>query len=123
MGFRLKAAVVVAALTAQLGALAVAAGSAQAATGPADDRQQVAPASWWTYTGVTAAQLSSRLTANSARLTSLQVDDPSVPTFTAVMVRNSGSYATGWWWYYGQTQSQVSSRLSTNHARLISAQA
>jgi hypothetical protein len=33
--------------------VAVTAGAARAATGPADDRQQTAPASWWSYTGGT----------------------------------------------------------------------
>jgi len=96
---------------------------ADAAVGPADDRQQTTPTSWWTYTGVTASSVNSLLSANGARLTEIQVDNPSTPTFTVVMVKNSGSYASGWWWYYGLTQSQVSSRLSTNNARLISAQA
>jgi hypothetical protein len=94
---------------------------AGAAVGPVDDRQQIAPTSWWTYTGVSAATLSSLLTANGARLTSIQVDNPTGPTFTSVMVRNTATYASAWWWYYGQTQAQVSSLLSTNHARLISA--
>ena len=121
MRTRHKALLTAALLAVQLGAVAITAGSAQAATGPADDRQQTAPASWWSYTGVTAAQLSARLTANSARLTSIQMDDPATPTFTAVMVRNSGSYASAYWWYYGKTQAQVSSLLTSNHARLISA--
>ena len=121
MRLRKRALLTAALLTTQLGAVAVLASSARATTGPADDRQQTAPTSWWSYTGVTAAQLSARLTSNSARLTSLQVDNPSTPTFTAVMVRNSGTYSSGYWWYYGQTQAQVSSLLSSNHARLISA--
>jgi len=121
MRTRHKALLTAALLAVQLGAVAITAGSAQAATGPADDRQQTAPASWWSYTGVTAAQLSARLTANSARLTSIQMDDPATLTFTAVMVRNSGSYASAYWWYYGKTQAQVSSLLTSNHARLISA--
>ena len=121
MRTRHKALLTTALLAVQLGAVAITASSARAATGPADDRQQSAPTSWWSYTGVTAAQLSARLTSNSARLTSIQVDDPGTPTFTAVMVHNSGSYASSYWWYYGKTQAQVSSLLTTNHARLISA--
>ena len=97
--------------------------SASASPGPADDRLQTAPTGWSTYTGVTTSALSTLLTNNGARLTSLQVDDPTVPTFTAVMVSNTGSYASSWWWYVGQTQAQVSSLLTTNNARLISASA
>jgi hypothetical protein len=96
---------------------------AAAAVGPADDRQKTTPTSWWTYTGVSAASVSSHLSANGARLTDIQVDNPSTPTFTVVMVKNTSSYASSWWWYYGKTQTQVSSLLTTNNARLISAQA
>jgi Beta-lactamase enzyme family len=99
------------------------ANAANAAVGPADDRQMIAPTAWWTYTGVTAAQVSSLLSSNNARLTEIEVDDPTVPTFTVVMVQNSGAYASGSWWYYGQTAAQVSSLLSANNARLVSAQA
>lgn len=123
MKHRGRALAVVLALTIQFAVAVSVAGSASAATGAADDRQLTTPTAWWTYTGVTGVTLSSLLSTNHARLTSLQVDDPSVPTFTAVMVGNSGAYASGWWWYYNATQAQVSSLLSTNNARLISAQA
>jgi len=96
---------------------------ANAAVGPGDDRQLTTPTSWWTYTGVSAAQVTSHLSTNHARLTDIQIDSTTGPTFTVVMVANSGAYASAWWWYYGQTQTQVSSLLTTNHARLISARA
>jgi hypothetical protein len=119
-----KALLVAVAVAMQLAVVAlVGTAPANAAVGPADDRQKTTPTSWWTYTGVTAAQVNSYRTANGARLTDIQVDNASTPTFTVVMVSNSGSYSSGWWWYYGKTQSQVSSLLSTNHARLISARA
>src|ERR1700712_5718513 len=86
--------------------------TAGASVGPADDRQQTAATAWSTYTGVSAATLSTHLSQNGARLTSLQVDDPAGPTFTAVMVKNTFTYSSGWWWYYGQTQAQVSSLLT-----------
>jgi hypothetical protein len=101
----------------------VGAGPATAAVGPGDDRQLTTPTGWWTYTGVTAAQVNSLVTTKGARLTDIQVDNASTPTFTVVMVQNSGSYFSPWWWYYGETQSQVTSLLTTNNARLISAQA
>ncbi len=124
MNKRIKALVMATALVVQLAVgVVVGAGSASASTGPADDRQMTAPVGWWTYTGATVTTLSSLLNTNHARLTDLKVDDPSIPTFTAVMVSNSGPYASGWWWYVGETQAQVSSLLSTNNARLISAQA
>ena len=72
-----------------------------------DDHSVNVPTSWWTYTNITAAQVSSFLTANGARLTDLEVYSVSsgTPRFTVRMVRNSGSYAVpGWWWYYGLTR-------------------
>lgn len=81
------------------------------------------PTSWWFYTGITAAQVGSYLSANSARLTEIEVQSVSsgVPTFTVRMVRNSGSYVAtgGWWWYYGLTFSEISTKLNANSARLI----
>ena len=56
-------------LVVQLGLVALSAAPASAAVGPADDRQQSTPASWATYTGVTASQVNSYLSANNARLT------------------------------------------------------
>jgi hypothetical protein len=124
MSGKLKALVLAIAAVVQLSlVVSVGAGLANAAVGPADDRQMIAPTNWWTYSGVTAAQVGGLLSAHNARLTDIQVADPAAPTFTVVMVQNSGAYASGWWWYYGQTAAQVSSRLSANHARLISAQA
>jgi hypothetical protein len=109
------------AVTLQLTVVAfVGAGAANAAVVPGDDRQLSTPASWWTYTGATATQVNNYLSANGARLTEVQVDSASTPTFTVVMVKNSGSYSSGWWWYYGQTETQLNSLLSTNLARPIS---
>jgi len=115
--------VVILALAAQV---LVGAGTASARVplviGPGDDRLQTTPTGWWYYVGQTPAALSSHLTGNSARLTDLRVQTVSPLTFTATMVKNSGSYASGWWWYYGVTAAQVNSYVSTNHARIISAQ-
>jgi hypothetical protein len=106
------------------GVLIAGAPAARAAlvVGPADDRVKSVPTSWWAYNGVSAAQVSNFLSANSARITDLTVKTSNPLTFNVEMVANSGSYASGWWWYYGQTQAQVSSLLSSNGARLISAQ-
>jgi len=101
------------------------AGPAQAAPGAGDDRQLQTVTGWWTYTGMSASSLTTKLGANAARLTDLRVESVNssgVPTFTAVMVKNSGSYATGWWWYYGLTAAQVNTQLSNHTARPISIQ-
>src|SRR3954452_14704678 len=91
---------------------------AAAAVGSREDRQMSKPTPWAQYTGVTATQVNSYLSANSARLTDISVAS-STPTFNVTMVRNDGAYQTGWWWYYGMTEAQVNSRASTNNARLI----
>ena len=80
------------------------------------------PTGWWIYTGQSAAQVSSLLNTNSARLTQVEVEGmvSGAPRFTVRMVRNSGSYAVaGWWWYYGLTFPQVGTLLTNNGARLI----
>ena len=102
--------------------LTLAAGSAVAtqAAPTTNDQSTTINTAWWTYTGVTATQVGSLLSANSARLTQIRVENPVGPVFDVTMVSNSGAYASGWWWYYGLTASQVSSTLSTNNARLIS---
>lgn len=87
-----------------------------------DDHSVNVPTGWWTYTNVTAAQVSSFLTANGARLTDLEVYGmvSGQPRFTVRMVANSGAYAVpGWWWYYNMTAAQLAANLSANNARLI----
>src|SRR5215470_12438423 len=80
---KFQALLVALAVVMQLGVVvAIGAESANAAIGPVDDRQMAAPTSWWTYSGVTATQVGSLLSANKARLTDIQVDDAAIPSFT-----------------------------------------
>jgi hypothetical protein len=79
-----------------------------------------APTAAWWYYGQTPEQVADLLSANGARLVSLQVEQTSPLRLTVSMVKNSGTYAKGWWWYHGVTGSQLSSYLSTNNARLVS---
>ncbi|EPX58893.1 hypothetical protein D187_003608 [Cystobacter fuscus DSM 2262] len=76
-------------------------------------------AAWWYY-GQTPEQLSALVSANDARIISLQVEQASPLRFTVSLVKNTGTHAKGWWWYYGLTASQLSSYLSTNNARIVS---
>jgi Bacterial tandem repeat domain 1 len=55
----------------------------------------------WFYTGQTEAQINQLSTQNNARITQVRVDDATVPTFTVLMVENTGVYNSSWWWYYG----------------------
>ena len=89
-----------------------------------DDFDDTTPTAWWVYTGQTAAQVSSTITADNARIIDIQVDSVSPsPKFTVTYVHNTGAYAKTWWWYYGMTVTQVSSFITTNNARLISVKA
>jgi hypothetical protein len=77
------------------------------------------PTGWWWYYGQTPSQVSALLSANGARLVSLQVEQESPLLLTVAMVRNSGTHAKTWWWYYGVTASQLSSSISANNARIV----
>lgn len=108
------------------GALCVAATGALAAldaTSQTNDQSINKPTAWWFYQSLTASQVASYLTANSARLTEIEVNAvvSGSPRFTVRMVANTGSYAApgGWWWYTGLTASGVTSALNANTARLI----
>lgn len=99
-------------------AMVAAAAPAAAGVGPGEDRQISAPTGWWAYSNITAAQVSSTLSANSARLTDIKVDTSSgTPRFTVTEVANSGSYASGWFWFYNITPAQVVSLAQDNNAR------
>ncbi|MFY9343957.1 MAG: serine hydrolase [Planctomycetota bacterium] len=78
-------------------------------------------AGWWWYTGQTAAQVSSNLAANQARLIDLEPyeDANGNLRFACVMVDNTGVNQKAWWWYYGQTTGSLSTQVSTNGARLV----
>ena len=76
---------------------------------------------WWWYHSLTAAQVSSYLATNQARLIDLEgYDDGAGNTrFSCVMVSNTGSNQKGFWWYHSLTAAQVASYLSTNGARPV----
>lgn len=87
-----------------------------------DDHSTNVPTGWWTYTNVSADQVSTYLSQNNARLTEIEVYSVTsgVPRFSVRMVPNSGAYAVpGWWWYYGLTYAQVTSYVNANSGRLI----
>jgi hypothetical protein len=92
-------------------------------TATTNDLSVNTPTAWWFYTGIDAAQVSSYLSTNSARLTDIEVQSVNggVPTFTVRMVRNAAAYAApgGWWWYYGLSFADITAKLNANTARLI----
>ncbi|MEZ4631272.1 MAG: serine hydrolase [Deinococcales bacterium] len=82
------------------------------------DRRKMTPTGWWYFAGATASQLSAKI-SEGYRIFDLEIYSVSPLLFNAVMVRNSGEYASGWWWYYGQTAAQVSQLITNNQARII----
>jgi hypothetical protein len=91
--------------------------AASAAVGPGEDRQIATPTGWWTYNGIDAATVSSKLSANGARLTDIKVEPGSTDKFTVTMVKNAGAYASGWWWYPALDAIQVNAYAAANNAR------
>jgi len=87
----------------------------------ANSGSYAAAGGWWWYYGLTAAQVTAYLNANSARIIDLEPYDigGGVIRYAAVMVRNTGTAARAWWWYYGVTSAQIGTYLSANNARLI----
>ena len=70
------------------------------------------------YHGITAEQVTDYINGNNTRLTQIRVDNPNIPTFTVIMVTNSGSYRSAWWWYFGVDATRLGNLL--NEKRLIS---
>ncbi len=74
---------------------------------------------WWYYYGQTAAQVTSLLTQNGARLVDIEVDSPGTlftpTTFTVIMIADNPG---GGWWYPALTQSEIGPLLDANGARL-----
>lgn len=72
-----------------------------------------AASGWWWYYGLTPAQVSTYLNANSARIIDLEPYDVGggVIRYAVVMVSNTGAAARSWWWYYGQTSAQLAALL------------
>jgi len=88
------------------GAVVPAAGPTGTATTAAqdpdlNDQLVTKHASSWFYTGQTADQVNQLCARNNARITQVRVDNGTVPTFTVLMIENTGVYHSDWWWYYG----------------------
>jgi len=86
------------------------------------EREQSDSTGWWWYYGVSAAQVSQELTTNNARLVDISVENVTagVPSFSVIMVSNSGAYSTSWDWYYGYTEADLNTQLSATNSRPIS---
>lgn len=75
---------------------------------------------WWYYYGATPSSISSRLSANGARLVDIDTYKVGASTrYAVVMIRNTGADSRAWWWYYGVSATTIRNRLSGNSARLM----
>jgi beta-lactamase class A len=75
---------------------------------------------WWWYYGLTSADVTSRLNANTGRLIEIEPYDIGGGNirYAVVMVSNTGSAARSWWWLFGTTSSTIDSFTAQNR-RLI----
>jgi hypothetical protein len=75
---------------------------------------------YWVYSGKTVDELSSLISTNNARLTSIQSYKTQGKTrYAAIMISNTGADATAWWWYVGATIDEISGLVTANNARII----
>lgn len=76
---------------------------------------------WWWYYGLTAAQVSSYLTANNGRLIEVEPYDAGggVIRFAVVMVSNTAGAARAWSYLMGVSSSQISTHISNSGHRMI----
>lgn len=68
---------------------------------------------WWWYYGLTFADITTKLNANSARLIDLEPYDigGGQIRYAAVMVSNTGTAQRAWWWYSGVTSAEIAAVL------------
>jgi hypothetical protein len=66
-----------------------------------NDQLTTTHVSSWFYTGQTESQVNQLCAQNNARITQIRVDNGTVPTFTVLMIENTGVYNSSWWWYFG----------------------
>ncbi|MFM1872065.1 MAG: hypothetical protein RL398_1487 [Planctomycetota bacterium] len=86
-----------------------------------DVRELSTPVDHVTLTAVTSASITAKVN-EGFRVTDIEYRGTNIllgNLYDAVLVKNTGSYATGWWWYTGLTSTQVGNNLNANNARLI----
>lgn len=76
---------------------------------------------WWWYDGLTAVELSERITTLAARPIDLQKYDIAAGVrFAVVLVSNTGAQARSFWYFHDVTASFLSDQLTAHGARLTS---
>ena len=87
-----------------------------------DDKENSTPATWWVFTGQTAADIGTtlqNLRDQNVRISDVQVNSYSQLPYTVTYVQNTGTYSKQWWWYPQADDASLSQLLKDNNARLI----
>ncbi len=75
---------------------------------------------WWWYVNITAADVTTYINRNQARLIDLETYVVNGQRrYSVVMIKNQGNDAMSWWWYINVSPSYISDRLNENQARLV----
>ena len=75
---------------------------------------------WWYYYGISASQVSSFASSNSARLVDIESYTGSAGTvYAVIMIQNTGSDAAGWGWFHNTPVSTVSAWMNANNMRML----
>ncbi len=76
---------------------------------------------WWWYVDATAAQITSAINANQARLIDLEcyVDSNGNRRFAGVMVDNTGANGKAWWWLYDTSASVIGQQAASLNGRIV----
>lgn len=98
------------------GAMALASAAIAAAS---PDRDNTAKTGWWYFTNATHSDIAAKVGEGYRPIDLEPVDGSSPQRFTAVLVRDTGSFEKDFDWNTGRTEAQVNSALSTNGHRLI----
>jgi hypothetical protein len=83
------------------------------------DNECTAGPGWWVCFNVTPAQITQLTQSQNARMTQLRIQDLSIPTFSVIMVPNTGEFASSWWWYWGQDAATVGNLLSASPGKRL----
>ena len=84
-----------------------------------DDRDNTDPTAWYVFEHQTTADVLNTATNNNLRVVDLYVESTVGPTFTAIYVSNTGSYARSWWFLVNITPADLLTFATTNNARIV----
>jgi Beta-lactamase enzyme family/Polyglycine hydrolase-like, structural repeat len=76
---------------------------------------------WWWYVGVTAADVTTYINRNEARLVDIEsyMDPLGTQRYAVVMLKNTGEDAAGWAWFYNTDLATIQNYMSENNMRIL----